>query len=179
MRVKVKRCIVGKRYYDKVHLQNSSSGYSPSLFPQLCQELGALCSGKDYPQGKALWTLTFDNFNDVGTAIETSDSDVDNPTYKEFPVRFYCLILKDHRGSPHIWGKLKSSAPVSGKEIQRKRKEHRGQKIQGKNLCQICGKRILFISYIPETRTGSYFFSLWNNIITGKNLKIKLVVTKF
>ena len=54
------------------YTQNSSSGYSSSLFPQLCQELGGLCSGNDYPQRKALWTLTSDSLKDVGPAIQTS-----------------------------------------------------------------------------------------------------------
>lgn len=48
---------------------NSSSGYSSSLFLQLCQEVGGLCSGKDYSQKKALWTLMFENLKDVGTAL--------------------------------------------------------------------------------------------------------------
>ena len=71
MRVKVKRCTVEKRYYDKVHSE-FFQWLLLSLFPQLCLEVGGLCSEKDCSQKKALWTLTFENLKDVGTALRTS-----------------------------------------------------------------------------------------------------------
>lgn len=159
--------------------QNSSSGYSSSLFPQLCQELGGLWSGKDYPQGKALWTLTFDNLKDVGTAIETSGPETLTTPHTR---NFQSDILKDHRGSPHIWGKLKSSAPTIRERNSEEKKATQGaeEKYEEKESLSNLWKENTFRFLYSRNKNRILFFfpSMERYHNRTELLKDKVIVTK-
>ena len=163
---------MGKKYYDKVH----SEFFQWVLLFSIPSTLSG--AGRPVIRDTGL-TLTFDNLKDVGTAIETSGPEtLTTPRTRNFQSD----ILKDHRVSPHIWGKLKSSAPTIRERNSEEKKATQGaeEKYEEKeSLSNLWKENTFRFLYSRNKNRILFFFSSMEQYHNRTELlKDKVIVTK-